>query len=272
MGRGFLGLIRLHNSSAAVLAHSFDTQNGTTTGIILRIDEDEMKVIKKYIIHNRGLIGQRLFLRAILTNLSLKVSMQHLSEVKEDVMDIEHNTGQHTWDNYRPRDLKLKSDLELSRLAHGLRIQVAVLARKIEVASIWLQLLQDDLISTTATTASSSCVVYDFLQVSNFSVQLDSSTMLLPQWLRNLKTQIQLAKVDVELVGKRAEIQIGAQLFALPQLDGQPFWMYWIITTPLTIVVLGSWIYWTHWRIRSVEKQEMEMDKEARRLATEKLA
>ena len=50
-------------------------------------------------------------------------------------------------------------------------------------------------------------------------------------------------------------------LFSLESLRGQPFWMYWVITTPLTFIVLGVWIFWTHWRNESVKEQELKLDK-----------
>ena len=49
-------------------------------------------------------------------------------------------------------------------------------------------------------------------------------------------------------------------LFAMESLKDQPFWMYWVITTPLTFVVLGAWMFWTYWRSKSVKQQEMKLD------------
>ena len=49
-------------------------------------------------------------------------------------------------------------------------------------------------------------------------------------------------------------------LFSLESLKGEPFWMYWVITTPLTVIVLGVWIFWTYWRSESVKEQELRLD------------
>lgn len=52
-------------------------------------------------------------------------------------------------------------------------------------------------------------------------------------------------------------------LFSLDSLKGVPFWMYWVITTPLTFIVLGIWAFWIYWRSESVKKQEEKLDGKA---------
>lgn len=153
-----------------------------------------MKAIKEHIFHNTSFIGHELLLRTILTEMSLKLGMEHLSEVKKDVMDIEHNTGQHTWHNYRPRRLGPLSDVELSREAHGLRIQTGVVCRRIEVASIWIELLLESLTKDQNDSANRSSML---------------------QWLRNMETEVKMAKLDVDFIAKRAENQVGAVSNAL---------------------------------------------------------
>ena len=49
----------------------------------------------------------------------------------------------------------------------------------------------------------------------------------------------------------------------MDSLNGQPFWMYWVVTTPLTFIVLGVWVFWTHWRNESVKEQELKLDEKA---------
>lgn len=49
----------------------------------------------------------------------------------------------------------------------------------------------------------------------------------------------------------------------MDSLNGQPFWMYCAITTPLTFIVLGVWVFWTHWRGESVKVQELKLDEKA---------
>ena len=186
---GFLGLIRLQNDTAIITAYSYNANTGTTTGIILQADEAEMKAIKEHILYHKASTGHELLLRIILTEMSLRVCVEHLSEVKQDVMDIEHSTGQHTWHNYSARGEKPETDVELSRVAHGLRIQVAVVCRRIEVVTIWIELLLESL---TQDQKNSAC----------------TTSML--QWVRNMKTQVKMAKLDVDLIAKRAENQVGA--------------------------------------------------------------
>ena len=127
------------------MAYSYNFNTRTTTGIILQTDVAEMKAIKDNILKHKVSAGHELLLRTVVTEISLQASGDHLSEVKQDVMDIEHSTGQHTWDNYVARDEKPKGDMELSRVAHGLRIQTAIVQRKIEVVLIWTELLLESL-------------------------------------------------------------------------------------------------------------------------------
>ena len=186
---GFLGLIRLQNDTAIITAYSYSANTGTTTGIILQTDEAEMQAIKERILYHKASTGHELLLRTILTEMSLTANVEHLAEVKQDVMDIEHSTGQHTWHNYRARYEKPQTDGELSRVAHGLRIQVAVLCRRIEVVTIWIELLLESL-----------------TQDQKYSAR--TTSML--QWVRNMKTQVKMTRLDVDLIAKRAENQVGA--------------------------------------------------------------
>ena len=49
-------------------------------------------------------------------------------------------------------------------------------------------------------------------------------------------------------------------LFSINSLQEQPFWVYWVITIPLTLLVLAAWIFWTRWRIEDVRRQELALD------------
>lgn len=186
---GFLGLIRLHKDTAVLVAYSYDVNTDTTTGIIFQADENEVKAIKERIIYHKASKGHRLLLRIILVEMSLQATREHLTEIKQDVMDIEHNTGQHSWDNYKPRDDKPKSDPVLSREVHGLRIQIAVASRRVEVVSIWVAALLESLTGEQGNSAGKVSML---------------------EWTRNLKTQVTMAKLDAEYIGKRAENQVGA--------------------------------------------------------------
>lgn len=182
-----MGLLRLQNT--IITAYSYDPSDGTTTGIILQSDEAEMKTIKEQILFHKSLIGHKLLFQTIITEMSLKVWKEQTSEIKQDVMDIEHSTGQHTWDDYIARDAKPKPDVELSRVVHGLKIQAAVVYRRIEAVSIWTELLLESLVEDQEETATGTSML---------------------QWVRNLKTQVRMAKLDVELVTKRVDNQVGA--------------------------------------------------------------
>ena len=172
-----------------MIAYSYDANTGTTTGLVLQADEFEVKTIKEHIIYHKAFTGHQLLLRTIITDMSLMLCVEHLADAKQDVMDIEHSTGQHIWDNYNTRDEKPKPDVELSRVAHGAKILIAADCRRIEAVSVWIDLLFERLMLDQTDSASAR---------------------LMLQWVRNMKTQAQMAKFDVDLNAKRAENQVGA--------------------------------------------------------------
>ncbi|KAL2013244.1 hypothetical protein VTN00DRAFT_769 [Thermoascus crustaceus] len=51
-----------------------------------------------------------------------------------------------------------------------------------------------------------------------------------------------------------------AALFALPNFTSTPFWLYWVITIPLTLVTFGSLAMWTLHRQRWIAKETTRMD------------
>lgn len=172
-----------------MIAYSYDVNTGTTTGLVLQADEFEVKTIKEHIFYHKAYIGHQLLLRAVITDMSLILCVEHLADAKQDVMDIEHSTGQHIWDNYNARDEKPKPDVELSRVAHGTKIQVAVVCRRIEAVTVWIDLLLEGLIQDREDSARTRSML---------------------QWARNMKTRAQMAKFDVDLIAKRADNQVGA--------------------------------------------------------------
>ena len=178
-----------------MLAYSYNPTTGTTTGLIMQADEFEVKAIKERILYHKAFIGHPLLLRTIITDMSLLLCVEHLADAKQDVMDIEHSTGQHIWDNYNARDEKPKPDVELSRVAHGARIQVAVVCRRIEAVTVWIELVLELLTQDHTDSASTRSML---------------------QWARNMKTQAKMAKFDVDLIAKRAENQVGAVSNACP--------------------------------------------------------
>ena len=148
-----------------------------------------MNAIKEQLVYHKASTSHKLLLRTIITELSLLTCVDHLWEAKLDIMDIEHNTGQHTWNNYRPRDEKPKSDVELSRVSHGLRIQVAVACRRVEVVSIWIDLLLESLRKEQTS---------------------DTEGTTISQWLQNMSAKAKMAKLDADYLSRRADNQVGA--------------------------------------------------------------
>ncbi|MCJ1471390.1 hypothetical protein MMC13_000029 [Lambiella insularis] len=243
-----------------------------------------MEDIKRRILYYKGFIGHELLLRTIITEMSLCISDKSFSMIRQEMVDIEHNTGQHMWDKYKTTHEQPRPDMELSRVAHSLRIQVAVMRRRVEAPSIWIELLLESLTHDQGNSANNKLMI---------------------SWVRNLETKVKMAKADVEFLAMRAENQVGAvysrlaqrdnvttqkiseatnrdssamkslavlgalflpgtfvaALFSLDSITGQPFWVYWVVTIPLTLLVLGVWIFWTHWRSKSVKQQERALDR-----------
>ncbi|MCJ1385517.1 hypothetical protein MMC17_008640 [Xylographa soralifera] len=273
----------MFNPTATITAHSFNANTRTTTGIILQTDDGEAEAIKERIVFYKASLGCQLLLQTILVNISLVGCADYLWDLKQDVLDIEHSTGQHTWDSYKARDEKPKPDVELSRKAHGLRIEIPDLCRRVNVASIWIELLLESLTQDQGSFATKGLII---------------------QWLENMKIQAKMAKLDAEFIAKRVDNQVGAvynrfaqrdnitmqkiseatnrdssamrslavlgalflpgtfvaTLFSINSLQEQPLWVYWVITIPLTLLVLAAWIFWTRWRIEDVRRQELVLD------------
>lgn len=65
--------------------------------------------------------------------------------IKQRLLAIERSTNQHTWYQQSWRGASAivhqVDDAELSKRAHGLNIEVVVTSRKIEVISLWTDLL-----------------------------------------------------------------------------------------------------------------------------------
>ena len=145
--------------------------------------------MKERIVFHKASLGCKLLLQTVLASISLDECADYLWDLKQDVIDIEHSTGQHTWDSYKARDEQPKPDVELSRRAHGLGINISNLCRRVNVASIWIELLLESLTRDQGGSASKGSIV---------------------QWLENMKVQAKMAKLDVEFITSRANNQVGA--------------------------------------------------------------
>ena len=182
-------MVRLDNDTALITALSYNNQTNVTTGIIFQADEGEMAAIRSQLLHRVPSMSHELLTRAIILELSLQACQDHLWDAKLDLMDIEHNTGQHTFDQYISRDEKPKSDEEVSRLAHGSRIVVGVAMRRVEVILIAVDTLLDRLRAKGKDDPTGGKIL---------------------EWIENMKTHARMVKLDAEFLEKRAENQVGA--------------------------------------------------------------
>ena len=186
---GSLGLMRIFNDIAVMTALSYSKNKNIVTGLILQADVNEVQTITEQLIHHLPVFSHRLLLRTMITEISLWTTTEHMWKIKSDITDIEHNTKQHPWHSYHVSDEEPKSDTELSRLTHGFRIRIAIANRWVECATIYTELLLENLKS---------------------DVPLGPGGLKMQEWLHNLKTQARMAKLDNEFLTKRADNQVGA--------------------------------------------------------------
>lgn len=196
----------MQTDTAVMTALSHNSSTGITTGIILQVDVMEVAAFKEQVIYHMPRISHRLLLRTIAAEQSLLTTLDYLWDCKLGVMDLEHYTGQHTWDVYKPRDQTPKPDAELSRIAHGLRIRVAGATRRVDSAAIHVDLLLENLAKDKTP---------------------DPDAANTKHWLENLKTQAKMAKIDAQFLQVRAENQVGAVRLACDTNILGWIWMPW---------------------------------------------
>ncbi|KAL2849660.1 hypothetical protein BJX68DRAFT_255374 [Aspergillus pseudodeflectus] len=51
-----------------------------------------------------------------------------------------------------------------------------------------------------------------------------------------------------------------AALFSLKRFENTPIWVYWVIVVPLTLVIFGSWTWWTEYQQRQIAQETIGRD------------
>ncbi|KAH0562655.1 hypothetical protein GP486_002661 [Trichoglossum hirsutum] len=198
---GFLLMMRLRTSITTTSALSHDPNTGITTGLIIRIVDDDSREIQAMLQHYRSLIGQPLLLTTILLDIGLYDSVRLSLETKANLAFIELHTGQHTWSRIvadrssstSPQDTTVGS---LMKLAHGAKIEVAVAQRKSRVilsVSNFLQQLSGDPLYLSAPPMSSP-----------------QGNQQIKEWIDHLSSQAEMEAADVSFLLPRTENQISA--------------------------------------------------------------
>lgn len=195
---GFLGMMRLLSSDPCFLAYSYDEHTRITTGVILQASHAEQTDIKASLNYQKPHLGQELLLPTIFVDVNLHGGAEHLFSVKQRVLAVERMTDQHTWAG-QTSEVDRLSDVELSKRAHGLQIEVAVSYRKIKVISLWIDLLLGVFKSAGA----------DKKTLPSKAAGAEEAHSV-KQWIEAMEAQRKMQVLDVEFLERRAANQTAA--------------------------------------------------------------
>lgn len=121
--------------------------------------------------------------------------------IKQRVLAIERSTNQHTWYQQSWRGVSAivhqVDDAELSKRAHGLNIEVVVTSRKIEVISLWTDLLLGIFKKSDTESIRSLGDIY----VGNSRSR---------EHVEALEAQVKMQRLDLDFLDRRVAIQIVA--------------------------------------------------------------
>lgn len=189
-------MIRLLTSDACFISYSYNESTRITTALILRASQAEKTDIESSLIHRRSHMGQEYLLPTIFVDVGLDGNSKHMFSMKQRVLAVERSTNQHTWPG-TSATVHQTDDAELSKRAHGLKIEIAVANRKIEVMSLWTDLLVTIAKSDTESIRKQG----DNFVGSNHSAK---------EWTEALEAQIKMQKLDLDFLDRRVANQIAA--------------------------------------------------------------
>lgn len=182
------------SSDRCFLAYSYNESTRITTALILRPSQAETTDIQNALFHQRSRLGQEYFLPTVFVDVSLDGCGKLLALIKERVLAVEHSTDQHTYQGESAIE-HLADDLELSKRAHGLKIAIAVANRRIEVVSLWTNLLLEKFGTESVRTPKD-------IYVAN-----SPSTR---QCIEALEAQVKMERLDLDFLDRRVACQVAA--------------------------------------------------------------
>lgn len=194
---GFLGMIRLLTSDACFISYSYNESTRITTALILGTSQEEKTDIENSLVHRRSHIGQEYLLPTIFVDVGLGGYSKNMLSTKEKVLAVESLTDQHTWQG-TSATVHPTNDEELSKRAHGLKIEIAIANRKIEVISLWTDLLPGIIAKSDTESIRKQG---DSFVGNNRSAR---------QWIEALEAQIKMQKLDLDFLDRRTNNQIAA--------------------------------------------------------------
>ncbi|KAL3443241.1 hypothetical protein BJX65DRAFT_320910 [Aspergillus insuetus] len=291
--------MRLSGSFASIISINHCLKSNTSAILALRVSPHDQRRLQQTLEPHSNLIGHPLLIPTLLIELSLATNMLFMQKIRHELSVVEKATGQHAWLQIPAADAPAH-DSELSRLGHAAKIDVLVSYRRIEALDCFLELVKDSARSFESEIAkvlvgargrgskdAYSQWVGDLEQLLKFRKvdlkyserradnQLTAIYGLLAQRDNMVGVSVALESKKISEASKRDGSALKsltvltavffpatyiATLFSLRTFDNTPFWVYWTIVVPLTLMIFGSWACWTVYRQRQIARETIRRD------------
>ncbi|KKK21525.1 hypothetical protein ARAM_005041 [Aspergillus rambellii] len=299
--------IRLSGSFASVIAINHDFRKKCTVVLALRVSPYDQTLLQKALESHQDLVGHPLLIPTMVVEISLATNMLYMQKIRHELSVIEKATGQHAWLQIPAADAPAH-DSELSRLGHAVKIHISLSRRRLDSIKCWLELIKKSLkdleqpISNSFVRTAGPKHEYEqwmgnvellvqFRQVDlcysdrRADNQVTAIYGLLSQRDNMVGVSVAIESKKISEASKRDGSALKsltvltalffpatyiATLFTLPNFAGTPFWLYWAVAIPLTLVIFGSWASWTFYRQHQIAQettarnidQDIELDPE----------
>ncbi|KAJ0417936.1 hypothetical protein BJY00DRAFT_303066 [Aspergillus carlsbadensis] len=277
--------MRLSGSFASIISINHSMTSNTSTILALRVSPHDQRLLQQTLEQHRTLIGHALLIPTLLIALSLSSNMLFMQKIRHELSVVEKATGQHAWLQIPAADAPAH-DSELSRLGHAAKIHVSLSYRRIEAISCFLELVRDSMRDFGGLIDAAFPKnrgpgpkdayrqwVGDLEQLLKFRLIYG----LLAQRDNMVGVSVAIESKKISEASKRdgsalksLTVLTGvffpatymATLFSLPTFTNTPFWIYWVIVVPLTLLIFGSWSCWTIYRQRQIARETIRRDLE----------
>ncbi|KAL2793153.1 hypothetical protein BJX66DRAFT_351941 [Aspergillus keveii] len=277
--------IRLSGSFASTFALNHNYTTCTTVVLALRVCPQEQMLLQQALQRHSDLIGHPLLVPACLVEVCLETNKQFTQKILHELGIIETTTGQHGWLQIPAMDASAH-DSELSRLGHAVKQYISVSRRRVDSIQCHLnrimQCMGDPRVHDSETQSEfeewianiqlmvkfrQADVAYSERRADN---QITAIYGLLTQRDNMVGVSVAVESKKISEASKRDGAALKsltvltavffpatfiATLFALPRFSHAPFWLYWLIVIPLTLMVFGLWACWTLYRQRRLSHE-----------------
>ncbi|KAL4781646.1 hypothetical protein BJX76DRAFT_349981 [Aspergillus varians] len=289
--------IRLSGSFASIIAVNHDFTNSCTVVLGLRVSPYDQALLQQALERHRDLIGHALLIPTILVEISLATNLLFMQKIRYELSTVEKATGQHGWLMIPAPDAPAH-DSELSRLGHAAKIHVSLSHRRIESITCYLDLIKQSLRDLEHSITDSFLrtkgprdqykqwlgnleLLLKFRQVDlkynerRADNQITAIYGLLSQRDNMIGVSVAMESKKISEASKRDGSALKsltvltaiffpatyiATLFSLPTFDSTPFWVYWVVVVPLTLLIFGSWSGWTVYRQHQIAQETTHRD------------